>query len=175
MTTMLKYMCDDGDFKKFVDGYHRGDWSCYLVRSKVSPNRTYAGVTNDIKHRLRQHNGEISGGARATKIYRPWVLAAIVVGFKDDKRSAMRFEWFTKFSHDRPYVDRIEYKLPPREERISGICRRGKLFIKAYQKIKKNRESIEIICFDHDLGFFFSSIHDNDDVKSVKGDLNIIT
>ena len=31
----------------------------------------YTGSTNDIKHRLKQHNGLISGGAKYTKVRRP--------------------------------------------------------------------------------------------------------
>jgi hypothetical protein len=63
--------------------------------------RTYAGVTNGILKRIRQHNGEISGGASATKTTRPWELYAIIYGFENDKRRAMRCEWFTKVKHFR--------------------------------------------------------------------------
>lgn len=46
---------------------------CYTVIS-LNPkfaNRTYTGITNNSSHRLRQHNGEIKGGARATNIIKP--------------------------------------------------------------------------------------------------------
>ena len=60
--------------------------------------RTYNGMTNNITRRLRQHNCEIVGGARATssmikKYPGPcWKPIVIVDGFCD-KREAMRAEW----------------------------------------------------------------------------------
>jgi predicted GIY-YIG superfamily endonuclease len=40
-------------------------WTLYLLYHSES-NRTYLGVTTDVARRLRQHRGEISGGARFT-------------------------------------------------------------------------------------------------------------
>ena len=65
---------------------------CYLLKSK---NRTYVGYTVSIKRRLKQHNGILKGGARYTKMFRPWKLNAVVVGFKS-KTEAMQFEWAWK-------------------------------------------------------------------------------
>ena len=48
-------------------------YMCYILKS-TNPryhNRTYTGITNNSIRRLRQHNGEIKGGARASKIIRP--------------------------------------------------------------------------------------------------------
>lgn len=60
--------------------------------------QTYVGVTNDMKRRLRQHNGEIKGGARYTTLNKKrgklgrWALAFLVTGF--EKRSdALKLEW----------------------------------------------------------------------------------
>lgn len=78
-----------------------GKWVVYVLSSTPSPCRTYAGVTNDWPHRLRQHNGEIKGGARATITGKPWKLAALAYGFGEDKSMAMRFEWFCKVKHYR--------------------------------------------------------------------------
>ena len=36
---------------------------CYFLQSK---NRTYNGYTVDLHRRLRQHNGELAGGAKVT-------------------------------------------------------------------------------------------------------------
>jgi predicted GIY-YIG superfamily endonuclease len=77
------------------------EWLVYVLRSVPRPMRTYAGVTNNILRRIRQHNGEIVGGACATKTTRPWELYAIVHGFGEDKCRALRCEWFTKVKHYR--------------------------------------------------------------------------
>jgi predicted GIY-YIG superfamily endonuclease len=77
------------------------EWVVYVLSSVPSPRRTYCGVTNRILHRIRQHNGGLAGGARATHTSRPWVLSALVRGFGDDKSLAMRFEWFCKVKHFR--------------------------------------------------------------------------
>jgi predicted GIY-YIG superfamily endonuclease len=80
----------------------KGNWVVYVLSSIPRPHRTYCGVTNDLKHRLRQHNGEIKGGAVATRTDRPWKLSALAVGFGDDKSTAMRFEWFCKVKNYKP-------------------------------------------------------------------------
>jgi len=68
-------------------------WVVYLL---VSEGRTYVGATTNVTRRLRQHNGEITGGARATHRRRvPWSIAAVLGGFAD-KRSALRWERIIK-------------------------------------------------------------------------------
>jgi predicted GIY-YIG superfamily endonuclease len=49
------------------------------------------GVTPDLERRLRQHNGEIAGGAAATA-GRRWERIGHVSGFPD-MRAALQFEW----------------------------------------------------------------------------------
>lgn len=41
------------------------DYCVYLLTHETK-NRTYVGITNNLKRRIRQHNGEIKGGARST-------------------------------------------------------------------------------------------------------------
>jgi predicted GIY-YIG superfamily endonuclease len=57
---------------------------------------TYVGATVDLEKRLRQHNGEIKGGAKATSIKvgkgETWKRACYVEGFPD-WQSALQFEW----------------------------------------------------------------------------------
>lgn len=57
--------------------------------------KTYVGATVNPDRRLRQHNGEICGGARATK-GRTWKRRFLVGGFTDE-RAALRFEWRWKY------------------------------------------------------------------------------
>ena len=67
---------------------------CYLLRS-LNPSfkeSCYVGFTVDPGHRLKQHNGEIVGGAFKTHNKRPWQMAIVVYGFPTRKH-ALRFEW----------------------------------------------------------------------------------
>lgn len=50
-------------------------WSLYVL--ECSDGSLYTGITTDIKRRLRQHNGEIAGGAKYTRSRRPVQLRAI--------------------------------------------------------------------------------------------------
>jgi predicted GIY-YIG superfamily endonuclease len=70
-------------------------WHVYLLyNSKI--NRTYIGCTTDYKRRLRQHNGELSGGAKSTKKGAGhWHLHAVLSGFKD-RSEVMRWEKLLK-------------------------------------------------------------------------------
>jgi putative endonuclease len=45
------------------------DWQVYLVR--CADGSLYAGIARDLRRRLRQHNGELAGGARYTRGRRP--------------------------------------------------------------------------------------------------------
>lgn len=67
------------------------NWCVYLLRSG---NRTYVGSTTDQYRRVRQHNQEIPGGARATR-GRKWELVCFLVGFPN-RSSACRWERIIK-------------------------------------------------------------------------------
>ena len=68
-------------------------WSFYLIDNKGC---TYAGVSPDPVRRLRQHNGEISGGAKyTTSKGEGWTHLCLVDGFRN-KIEAMQFEWAVK-------------------------------------------------------------------------------
>jgi len=66
---------------------------CYLLFTNGGRN-TYIGATFDPDKRLRQHNGELSGGARATS-GKSWTRALVVGGFPDWP-AALQFEWSWK-------------------------------------------------------------------------------
>lgn len=67
----------------------------YLLLS-TNNNNTYVGATIDVNRRLRQHNSEIKGGARATTSRvskgETWRRICYVGGFPDWS-SALQFEW----------------------------------------------------------------------------------
>jgi len=69
-------------------------WFCYMLAS-VDGRKTYVGATIDPDRRLRQHNGELAGGAKATK-GRVWKRRFLVGGFVGEK-AALRFEWRWKY------------------------------------------------------------------------------
>jgi len=66
----------------------------YLLLS--TNNSTYIGATIDLNHRLRQHNKEIKGGARATSVKvakgEIWKRVVHIEGFPEWK-AALQFEW----------------------------------------------------------------------------------
>jgi predicted GIY-YIG superfamily endonuclease len=65
---------------------------CYLI---TNGKRTYVGISNNFGRRLRQHNGEISGGARSTSRRaiegQPWRFAACVRNIAE-KNDALSYE-----------------------------------------------------------------------------------
>jgi len=67
---------------------------CYLLYT--DEGQTYVGATVDPDRRLRQHNQEISGGARATGIRvaqgLQWKRACYLQGIPE-WRSALQIEW----------------------------------------------------------------------------------
>ena len=48
------------------------DWTVYLLR--CADGSLYTGVARDLARRLRQHNGELVGGAQYTRGRRPVAL-----------------------------------------------------------------------------------------------------
>jgi len=62
-----------------------------LTESGETPGRTYVGMTTNPARRLRAHNGEIVGGARATRGSRPWRPRALYGPYKT-KKEALRAE-----------------------------------------------------------------------------------
>lgn len=67
---------------------------CYLLYT--DGGHTYVGATTDPDRRLQQHNGERSGGARATGIRvhqgYEWKRACYLAGIPE-WRSALQIEW----------------------------------------------------------------------------------
>ena len=56
----------------------------------------YVGATIDLSHRIRQHNGELSGGAHRTSTKGPgWVCLLCVQGFQS-RTESLQFEYALK-------------------------------------------------------------------------------
>lgn len=78
----------------------------YILR-EINGKRTYVGYTVNLERRLRQHNGELSGGAKYTR-GRKWEFAAYLSGFPN-KIIALQCEWKIKHSHNKSGMNgRIE-------------------------------------------------------------------
>lgn len=87
----------------------RSVYCVYLLRA-LNPKwkaSQYVGFTNNPPRRIRQHNGELKGGARKTQRKRPWEMVLFIYGFPT-KHSALQFEW----SWQNPSVSRlVKHKL----------------------------------------------------------------
>lgn len=91
---------------------------CYLLYTEEG--QTYVGATTDVERRLRQHNQEISGGARATGIRvaqgLTWKRACYISDIPEWK-SALQIEWRWK------QLGRTEFKRikNPLERRLYSL------------------------------------------------------
>ena len=57
-------------------------WFVYVLTS-ANGSRTYVGVTKDPARRVAQHNGKEPGGARSTRMGRPWTVGAVYGPYTD--------------------------------------------------------------------------------------------
>ena len=89
----------------------------YFVYWIQSRERAYIGATVDPTRRLRQHNGEITGGASRTRGKGPWHYHCIVSGFRTWKE-ALQYEWAAKY-----YTRRCR-SVATRMKAIQGIATR---------------------------------------------------
>lgn len=82
----------------------------YLLQSMSNPRRTYVGYTVDLQHRLRQHNGELVGGAKATRSGRPWRVVGYLTGFPTASL-ALQFEWRVQHPYHRRRVNGLTSRI----------------------------------------------------------------
>ena len=69
---------------------------CYIIEN--SSGKTYNGYTNNLLRRLKQHNGEIKGGAKYTRGKGPWYFIFVVYCDKLKTVSdIMKLEWSIKY------------------------------------------------------------------------------
>lgn len=68
-------------------------FSCYCLVNDAG--RTYVGFSTNVDRRLRQHNGELAGGAKYTHGSQ-WTRLCTITGFPT-QQSALQFEW--KWKH----------------------------------------------------------------------------
>jgi len=74
-------------------------WYCYILKNNSDKdiNRTYNGYTNKPANRIRQHNGELVGGAKYTSQFgaNSWEMYFLMRGFPDSQ-NALQCEWRIK-------------------------------------------------------------------------------
>lgn len=68
------------------------DKSSFVYLLVSNTGSTYVGATIDLDRRLRQHNGEIKGGAKITSRRESWTRHCHVAGFPS-WQAALQFEW----------------------------------------------------------------------------------
>ena len=69
---------------------------CYIVMNETRRN-TYVGYTVTPNKRIRQHNGEIKGGAKYTSRYGPnWSFVLVLTCIAFDNHLALSLEWHMK-------------------------------------------------------------------------------
>ena len=121
------------------------DHYCYILRSlhPRHPNSTYIGYTIDPKRRLRQHNGEICGGAKTTQSKRPWEMVAFISGFPDET-SALQLEWC--LHHPRKALRGRMHN--SNQTKVVGVNRRSRDLMEILQKDKWCRNSHPSIMFN---------------------------
>ncbi|VFQ61450.1 unnamed protein product [Cuscuta campestris] len=124
-------------------------WSVYLILSTNPPIKTYVGVTTNFTRRLKQHNGDLKGGAKASRSGRPWICACLIGGFKD-RSEACTFESRWK---------QLSKKLP-RKGKSNGL-----------QKLEETKSVVLLkhryAALDQNCSLVISSRHKQDALTSV--------
>jgi predicted GIY-YIG superfamily endonuclease len=86
----------------------------YLLGNTLN-NKTYNGYTVDLKRRLRQHNGELKGGARYTSQHPgAWFMVLSISSLDFTKNTALSFEWSVRYPTNKR----------PRPHEYSGVVGR---------------------------------------------------
>ncbi|MDC8830314.1 GIY-YIG nuclease family protein [Alteromonas gilva] len=94
-------------------------WYVYLL--KTARNTLYTGVTTDPKRRLRQHSGDIKGGAKALRGKLP--LHYYCIFEVENKSHALRLEAWIKGCNrsikDKLANEPVEIELPVTAQKLS--------------------------------------------------------
>lgn len=104
---------------------------CYIIYSN---NRTYNGYTNNLQRRLRQHNGELVGGAKSTRNKGPWSYLLILTCDDWTYNDALSMEWHIRYPTNRK----------PRPKQYNGIEGRVNSIIPAINNVKLNKYKLYI-------------------------------
>ena len=90
----------------------------YLLHNSFG--RTYVGSTiRGVERRVKQHNGDLSGGARQTERGRPWSLCCIISGFRT-RQESLQFEYAWRRVH-RHHPPRPSYNVDGRLKSLNVL------------------------------------------------------
>ena len=109
---------------------------CYMMvdTTDCPVRKSYRGYTVNLPRRLRQHRGEIKGGARATRRFADCQIAAYTTGFTT-KREALSYEWHTKRARKQdprpPYMNAKlrRFAAPWRLTKFKAVHPKARLYV----------------------------------------------
>ena len=109
---------------------------CYIIYNREG--RTYNGYTVNLKRRLRQHNGEIKGGARATRGKGPWSFLVVLTSpWWGSTSTAMQHEWSIKYPTRRR----------PRPKEFNGVLGRIHSLSAVFKHMRDKVMCTNILCY----------------------------
>ncbi len=129
-------------------------YCCYIIENERS---TYVGITNNRIKRLRQHNCEISGGAKYTSSKGPgWNYVCVINNL--DKITSMQLEWAIK--HEKPI-------------NASGIINRIKKVVSVLNKEQFTKKSPETATLKLQIDWYGTNIvNDNNSCLNILKNIN---
>lgn len=130
------------------------NYCCYIIENGRS---TYVGITNNKVKRLRQHNCEISGGAKYTSSKGPgWNYVCVITNL--DKITSMQLEWAIK--HEQP-------------TNASGIVNRIKKLVSVLNKERFTKNSLETSTLKLQIDWYGTNIvNDNNLCLNILENIN---
>ena len=145
-------------------------YACYLLLSlgPLAKNIVYVGSTPNPIRRLRQHNGEIKGGAKKTATKRPWEMVVVVYGFSN-KNSALQFEWAWQNPHKSRHLKDGDYR--SKEKHLTAKI---KVLESMLQASPYNRWPLNVYITNHNVSLVFRHELIPRHIKVATGPLNAL-
>ena len=121
------------------------------ILGNIHNDRTYNGYTVNVKRRLRQHNGELKGGAKYTsKDPGAWFIVISITSHEFTKHTALSFEWSVRYPTNKR----------PRPREYSGVLGRIRSLPHVFQNPKFS--SMQFVVHVHALEYadeIYSALH----------------
>jgi predicted GIY-YIG superfamily endonuclease len=113
----------------------------YIIKGYniIKPTKTkyYIGFTNNPQRRIRQHNREITGGAKATKGYK-WTFCGIIANFRDNIEG-LQIEWRLKYStKQKNIVKRLNSFFNYIDTNLKSSPNNSKMLVKPFLYVDNN-------------------------------------